>query len=160
MSKHVLINHPGDGDWILDRAGGRFVAGYDHSLANHDAPKDIPGRILGGAVLNNYLGNAIMVHTAGDAPAWCSRDLLWMLFDYCFHQLAVDKVVAPVAVSNHRALTFALHLGFSVETKLRDVVAPGVDLLLLSITPAQCRWLKLRSTNYYSRVNHKAPEHG
>lgn len=148
MSKRILINHPGDGAWIMARVGGTFVPSWDHSLANHD-----DRGILGGFVFNTFLGNAIFVHNAGETKTWCSRELLWMVFDYAFRQLSVGKVLAPVAANNQHALALNLRAGFVVETKLVDAVAPGVDLLLLSMVPQSCRWLKLRPTNYYSRVN-------
>lgn len=144
--KRILINHPGDGAWIMERVGGRFVPGHDHSLANHDDTG-----LLGGFVFNNYVGNAIFVHDAGRAKTWCSRDLMWMLFDYAFHQLGVQKVIAPVAADNIHALELDLKAGFQIETAIADAVAPGVSMLLLSMEATNCRWLRLRSMNYYTR---------
>ena len=43
--KRIIINHPGDGEWIMEYLGGRFFPGHDHSLANHDA---VSGDLLGG----------------------------------------------------------------------------------------------------------------
>jgi hypothetical protein len=143
--RRILINHPVDGEWIMETVGGAFVRGRDHSIANHDQTG-----LLGGFVLNNYTGNAIFVHDAGRVKTWFSRDLAWMLFDYAFHQLGVAKVIGPVAADNFHALNVNLRGGFRIETVIADAMAPGVDMLLLTMVEADCRWLRHRPMNYCS----------
>lgn len=147
MSKRILVNHPGDGDWIAGRTGGVFHPYWDHSLANHD-----DSGLLGGFVFNNFMGNAIMVHDAGRVAHWCSRELMWMIFDYAFNQLKVGKVIAPVPANNIHALTLNLRAGFQLETQIRDVIEPGVDMLILSITKSDCRWLRLPHKSYSRNI--------
>lgn len=149
--RHVRVNYPGDGAWIMDRVGGRFIPGYDHSLANHDEL----GVILGGFVCNNYLGNAIFTHQAGAVKHWCSRELLWMLFTYTFRQLGVAKVYGAVAQNNPHTLKTNLRGGFRLETQLRDAVAPGIDMLILSMTENTCPWLRQRQKHYSGETSPK-----
>lgn len=151
MGRHVRVNYPGDGAWIMDRVGGRFIPGYDHSLANHDGL----GIILGGFVFNNYMGNSIFVHDAGAVKHWCSRELLRMIFAYAFHQLGVAKVYASVAQDNPHALQLDLRAGFRLEGRLGDAVAPGVDMLILSMTENTCPWLRQRQKHYSGETTEK-----
>lgn len=139
----ILIDHPGDGQWILDRAGGTFVPGQDHSFGHYRR-----GELVGGIVASSYLGNLIALHAAGVDPGWCSRELLWMAFHYCFVQLGVHKVVAPVPSDNHRALNVDLRAGFQLETIIKDAWAPGRHLMVLTMTMAQCRWLLIKPHDY------------
>jgi hypothetical protein len=141
--KYIRIDEPGAGEWIMRRCGGVFAPERDRTIANYDGSE-----ILGGFVLSGYLGAAISVHTAGDAPGWCSRDLLWMVFHYAFVQLGCRKVIAPVAADNHHALALDMRAGFRLETVITDVYPNGVDLMVLSMTPDHCRWLNIKPTGY------------
>ncbi len=143
MSRAISINAPGAGDWIMERCEGVFRPGMDHSLSNH---RD--GQILGGFVLSGYLGASIAVHTAGAVRDWCSRDLMWMVFHYAFRQLKCSKMIAPVASDNHHALLLDLRAGFHLEAVIKDALAPGRHLMLLTMGLEDCRWLRIIPQSY------------
>lgn len=143
MSRRILINEPGAGEWIMAQVGGRFSPERDHAISNHDGSE-----ILGGFVLASYLGASIAVHMGGKAPGWCSRDLLWMVFHYAFVQAGVHKVLAPVPSDNHTALSQDLRAGFTVEATIEDALSPGVHLVVLSMTRERCRWLRIKPKAY------------
>jgi hypothetical protein len=146
MSDTILIDYPGDGDWVMGRLGGAFNARTDHSICVH---RD--GHIRGGIVYTGYLGASIVGHSAGDESAWISRDFLWMVFDYVFNQLGCRKLVAMVPSSNTRAISVDLRLGFRLEGRLTEMLAdPTDDLLILTITKAQCKWLRIVPKHYRS----------
>jgi hypothetical protein len=148
MSKSIRVNHPGDGAWVAERAEERFDPERDHSLCNYDG-----SNILGGFIFTDYLVASICVDMAGRDANWCSRELLWMIFDYAFVQLGVHKVIAKVASTNHASLAVTLRAGFVPEAVLKDVL-PGGDMIILTMQRHQCRWLARKSRNY--RSNRKA----
>jgi hypothetical protein len=141
--REIRVDYPGDGQWIMDRVSGVFSPGYDHSFLAL-----IDGARAGGFALCAYLGNSMTVHMAGDHPRWCSRDLLWMVFDYPFNQLGVGKLLAPVSSALPVALDLDTRAGWEVEATIRDVYAPGVDMIVLGMTRARCRWLALRPSGW------------
>lgn len=124
--------------------GPSFRPDVDHSIASYRS-----GTFLGGFVLNSYFGNSIMVHDGAVARDWCSRDMLWMLFHYIFVQLGCHKAYAPVDSTNHHAINLNLRAGWHLEYVLRDAVAPGVHVMLLSMSPVHCPWLRLIPQQYF-----------
>jgi hypothetical protein len=128
----------------MDLCGGCFRPGWDHSIAAH---RD--GEFLGGFVCCNYMGNAIAIHDGAVARDWCSREIMWMLFHYVFRQLGCHKAYAPVPSDNTRALELNLRAGWKLDTVLRDALAPGRHLILLSMEAGACRWLQLQPHRYY-----------
>ena len=137
-----------DGRWIMDQVGGGgFEVGRDHSLAT---VRD--GLLLGGFVVSGLLGRAVSVHMAGRDTHWCSRDLMWMLFDYIFNRLGALKAVALLDSTNILAVSQDLRAGFVMEAVVRDIYdAPDAHLLILTMTPEQCRWLKIKPQAYKLR---------
>ncbi len=134
----LRINAPGAGDWVMQRVGGAFVPGWDHTVSSHQN-----GRQVGGFALCSFLGASITAHMAGEAPGWCTPTLLWMVFDYAFNQLRCLKVLAPVRSDNSKALAINLRGGFRLETVVRDVYAPRVHMMVLSMKRETCPWLRV-----------------
>jgi RimJ/RimL family protein N-acetyltransferase len=58
-------------------------------------------------------------------------------------QLGVKRITGIVAESNLAARKFDEHIGFVLETRLKDAHPQG-DLLIYVMTPDQCRWLALK----------------
>ena len=139
----IRINSPGAGGWIMGQVGGVFRSEHDHSIATFNEC----GEILGGFALMGYTTTTMVVHMAGRDPRWCSRDLLWMLFDYAFVQLRLRKVLATVSTGNPHAIALDLRAGFRIEAIVRDVYDDG-HMLILAMDAARCRWLKMKSNNY------------
>jgi hypothetical protein len=137
--KAIRINHPGDGAWIMGMVQGAYTPETDNSFMNH---RD--GRPVGGFAMCAYLGASVTVHMAGIETGWCSRDLMWIVFDFAFNQLGVRKVIAPVDSTNHIALAQDLRAGFELEATIRDATPDG-HLMLLTMTKDRCKWLKHRS---------------
>jgi len=133
----IRIDHPGDGEWVMQLAGGgRFVTGDDHCFLTTWL-----GERAGGFVACEYTGNAMMMHMGSINPRWLTRTLLWMAFDYPFRQLGVGKVIAPIRADNLAAFKLVRRLGADFETRIRDVYAPDVDMLMLTMTRERCPWL-------------------
>lgn len=143
--KEVLINHPGDGEWIMLRVGGLFNRATDHTVAVHRN-----GRVAGGVVFTGYLGSAITLHMAGSEDNWATRDFLWMVFHYAFVQLGVRKVLGLVSSANTRALSVDARLGFAVVARVPDIYPDGSDLMILAMDKSECKWLALTPKYYRS----------
>jgi hypothetical protein len=146
--KQVLVNAPGDGDWIMLRVGGVFNCVTDHVVAVH---RD--GRCVGGVVFTGYLGSAITLNMAGSEDNWATRDFLWMVFHYAFVQLGCRKVMGLVSAANTRALSVDIRLGFRIVARLEDMFPDGSDMLVLVMERAECKWLKLTPRYYRSNIN-------
>jgi hypothetical protein len=101
------------------------------------------GRLLGGVIYEGMTSNNIFMHQAGFEKTWMSPDLLWVLFDYPFHQLDLGKVCGTIPSSKPELLEFNLRLGFSVECVIKDAYKDG-DLIVLSMRREECRWLRIK----------------
>ena len=73
--REIRIDSPGAGDWIMERAGGYFRDGVNHSFSTHRLDANGDGVILGGFALVGYTGAAMTMHMAGRDKSWFSRDL-------------------------------------------------------------------------------------
>jgi hypothetical protein len=150
--KLIRINSPGDGDWVMMRVGGVFNDKTDHVVA---MARD--ERVCGGVVFTGYLGGAITLHMAGDETNWATPDFLWMVYHYGFIQLGCRKLLGLVASNNTRAISIDLRMGFEIEARVRNIFPDGADLLILSMTRDQAKWLKWKPRNI--RSNKAAWEH-
>jgi hypothetical protein len=145
MPAEIRINDRADGEWVMMRVGSLFNPMLHHCIGLHRN-----GRVRGGVVFTDYIGAAIMVHMAGDETNWATRDFLWMVYDYAFNQLGVRKLLGTVAASNTRALAIDLRMGFHIETRIKDVLPDGGDLLILTMDRSDARWLKVKPRYYRS----------
>jgi hypothetical protein len=101
------------------------------------------GRLLGGVIYDGHTGPSIFIHQAGFDKHWLSKDMLWVSFDYPFNQLQCKKICGTIQASNAPLLEFNKRLGFSEETRIKDAYPDG-DMIILSMTRDECRWLKIK----------------
>ena len=141
----IRIDEPGAGEWVMNLSGGSFNPNGDHSFCSF---KD--NEIIGGFVCAGYFGASWTMHQAGIDPRWCSRELLWMVFDYVFNQTNCIKAVGLVRSDNHRALATNLRGGWILEAVLRDMFGPGIHMMVLTMTREQCRWLDYKPQHWKS----------
>jgi hypothetical protein len=133
--------------WLNDIDHGRQIAhaagtGYDTERDRVISRITSDGNLMGGFVFTNFSQVAIQVHMAGFIPNWCSPTLLVVVFEYVFNQLKVDKLIAPVPSTNIAALEQDKRAGFVEMARLPGLVLDG-DMIVLSMSREQCRWLKL-----------------
>lgn len=128
----------------MNEARGVFTEETDVSIANYRGDE-----LLGGFALTGFNDASMLVHMAGKDPGWCSRDLLWMVFDYAFVQLGLYKLFALVRSNNHAALAQDLRAGFKLDTVLLDAF-PDCHLMILSMKRSECPWLKVKPIHYRS----------
>lgn len=134
----IVINDAAHGEAIAEAAGVIF-----NPSAHQVISRAVDGVLYGGVILTDYTGASITMHMAGFGDNWANRNILWAVFNYAFNQLEVKKVFGQVPETNTRALEIDLKLGFSVETRVKDVFKDG-DLLVVSMYRDQCRWLRLK----------------
>jgi hypothetical protein len=123
--------------------------GFDPNVDGCVARTSGDGQLLGGFVVTNYNGAIAMVHMAG-SPGWCSPRLMWVLFDYSFNYLKLRRLLCTVGSKNLTSLDQVKRAGFVYEHTIKDGTPDG-DLVMLSMSRPNCKWLKLRSR--YLREN-------
>lgn len=132
----ITLNNLTHAREIAKAAGCFFNPECDHCISN--AKGD---RLLGGVIFTGFTGASIGIHAGSFDPRWLDRNMLWIAFSYPFDQLGVDKLFGQIPSDNRKALDFNRKLGFIDEVRVPGVF-PGADLIVMSMTRAQCRWLK------------------
>lgn len=124
------------GPWVTERTGGVYYPGSGQAIG---LEKD--GVLVAGVLYDNFNGRSVQMHVASDGTRrWMTKQYLLRCFDYPFHQLKVRKIIGQVDSENSDALKFDLALGFVVEAVIKDASRKG-DLMILTMTPEQCRWI-------------------
>jgi len=117
---------------------GRGVAVLDCDEDSNDA------ELIAGVWFDGFNGANMNIHVAAvNGRQWMSRKLLSFVFHYAFTQCGVRRLTGFVAESNLAARRFDEHLGFKLETRLKDAVPDG-DMLVYVMRREDCRWLNLR----------------
>lgn len=138
--KHYLLDQPDRvGPYVCGIGGGVWYPGKGETIGLEEN-----GRLIAGAIFDNYNGRSVQVHVAASDPKkfWLGRDGIWLCFAYPFSQLKVSKLLAPVGQGNVAAIRFALHLGFQLEATLKDAHPTG-NLLVYGMHRADCHWLNI-----------------
>lgn len=144
MIVDLHINNSVHGRWIADIAGTSYNPACDIviSRGSRNAPR-------GGVLFTNYTGRSIVAHFAGQGR-WMNRELCWIMADYPFNQLGVERIYGFVPSTNEHALAFDKHIGCKELYRLRDAI-PGGDIVILSLERADCRWLE----GHPQRLSHR-----
>jgi hypothetical protein len=92
---------------------------------------------------NGFIGKICNMHTAY-AEDWhfTPRDMLYKSFDYAFNFEGREKILGIVNSHNAKAMKFDAHLGFKEEHRLPGLHDNGGDVVILSMTRAQCKYLE------------------
>lgn len=127
-----------------DARVSRFVAaqnGGSDFTAHYSIGIERGGEIVAGIVYDNFNPANVCMHVAATVPNWITRKLLYLVFDYPFNCLKVQRVTGLVPSTNESAIRFNIHLGFKHETKLIGAW-PGGDMLVFRMFRHECRFLK------------------
>lgn len=134
MTTRIVHGHD-IGRWVYDRTGGVYTEQDSMSMGRIDEH----GNLIGGVVFENYNGNSVLMHCAGEG-AWINKEFLRVAFGYAFNQLKVHKIIGLVDSTNDKALRLDKHLGFVQEAVITGAGSKG-DLVILTMTQEQCRYL-------------------
>lgn len=126
---------------------GRRIAhaagvGYDPEMDQVLSRVTPEGNLRGGVIFTNYSKVSIQMHMAGFEKNWATPEFLVANFNYPFNQLEVRQVLAAVPSTNVLAMEIDIKLGFELLTLIPGAVPDG-DMVILSMSREQCKWLKL-----------------
>ena len=130
-TEHELI-----GRWMARNDGGFWRPGAKCLGLIRD------GALVAGVMFDWYNGTSIYVSIV--VRGLVTREFLWAICDYPFRQLGCKVVIATVAEGNRASRQFVEHFGFEYAGAIPDG-DPSGDLLIYTIRPNQCKWLKTRS---------------
>ncbi len=137
-------------EWVAKRTGehGNFGAAVGFGVERN-------GELIAGVVYNEWNGVNINQHCAAvHGSNWMSRELLWMAFDYPFNQAKVKRITGLVGEKNMPSRRLNEHLGFVLETRLKDAHPDG-DMLVYVLRREQCRWLGKTPLKAINRGSHE-----
>lgn len=112
------------------------------------------GKILAVVAYNYFNGASVHVHIAAEGTDWLNMGFRWYCFHYPFNELGVKKIISPTSSTNKKALRFAKHLGFKKEATIKDAHPDG-DIILLTMTPEECKYLEKEEGNPLVKLNIK-----
>lgn len=122
-------------DWMLDR-----FPDNKHFLPFTTICEVKDDKLVAAVWLENYTGKSAIIHVCGE-KGWCTRKFLHAVFDYCFNQLKLYKIIGTVCSSNVRANEFDKRLGFVCECVIKDTELGG-DTIIYTMTKQQCKFLR------------------
>lgn len=137
----------------------RLLLGYDREIAEWVRGQlDMSGgfgdcsaigivkddKLVAGVVYYNHRPPGIEMAIASTTPKWCTRKILFHLFDYPFNQLGVRRITALVDSTNQPVRAFDERLGFVHEGTLRQG-HPNDDAEIYGMLKSECRWINERS---------------
>ena len=93
-------------------------------------------------VFCNFQGKSCQMHIASNASHWMTKGFLKVAFDYPFNKLKLKVIIGVVSGLNEKALKLDRHLGFEEIANIADAHKDG-NLVILTMRPEQCKWLKL-----------------
>lgn len=125
------------GPWVTARLGGTWSPTTSRAMG-----QVVDGELVGGAIVEAFNNRTAISHVAGTSPQWLTKTFTLVFFDYVFNQAGFDVLLGPVDSTNVQALRFDTHLGFRPEAMIAGGGKDGVDLILLTMRRADCRWLK------------------
>lgn len=101
------------------------------------------GKNLMVVAFNAFMGRVCQIHVAmADGFHFSPREFLRALFHHAFVTFGVRKLLGIVNSKNTRALRYDLHIGFVEEYRLHGLHDDGGDIVIVSMTPEQCRYLE------------------
>lgn len=123
------------GKWIQEHDGGYYRAESQCIGLERD------GELIAGVMYDWHNDASIYMHVASGPKRWMDRSYLRAVFAYPFIQLKCNVIIGLVAEDNFSARRFDEHIGFTLEHRIKGA-DPAGDLLIYTMRPEQCRWLK------------------
>lgn len=138
MKKIITDRQNELGEWLCSRTEGQYTPNIGTYIGLEEN-----GTLCAVVGFDNYNGASISMHVAGEGKRWINREYLWYCFYYPFEQLKVNKILGLVSSDNLDALRFDRHLGFKQEAVISNA-CPNGDLIILTMTKDQCKFLHIR----------------
>jgi RimJ/RimL family protein N-acetyltransferase len=131
-----IVNGPQVGEYVTAQTQGGFDV--DRSVA---IGLERDGKIVAGTVYENWNGVSVVCHIAWErvTPAYMAA-----VYDYPFNVANVDKIIGPISSNHTRALALVSKMGFSEEARIKGAAHDSGDIVLMTMTPNECRYLEPR----------------
>ena len=100
----------------------------------------VEGKLIGVVGYFGFAGLTCQICDAGEGN-WLSRELIRATFDYPFRQLNMEYLFAKIRATNARALRLDRRVGFKDFARLHDGWTLGEDMIVLTMSRADCRWI-------------------
>lgn len=134
----------GEDDDLCRWAAATIGAGGGFSSDAHAIGMEVDGEIVAVTVWNCFERYNCLMSVASDGSRrWLTREFLFRSFAYPFLQLGLPRVTLKADEGNVPSLKFALHLGFSVEGRLRKAAGGVRDDIVFGMLREECRWIDL-----------------
>lgn len=131
-----LITGPMAGTWVAAQINGSYIPGASQAIG-----LERDGSMVAGVLYEHWNGRSIVAHIA--VSGRMNPAFLAAIFDYPFNVCGVQKVICPIPSDNARSIKLASNMGFREEARISDA-APTGDIILYTITKADCRFLRKR----------------
>jgi len=135
----IRFNNRDDGFAIAEVAGTAFNPFRDVSICR--VKDDVP---YGGVIFCNYTEESIAMHSGGFRSNWTNRDILFVMFDYPFNQLKVNRIFGYVPEDNEHAIHINENLGFVHVVRIEGLFKNNTACLLMKMERTACRFLGIR----------------
>ena len=100
------------------------------------------GRIVAGAVYNNFRGHDIQLSFASEDPRWATKGNIRAVFHYPFEQLGCVRVTAITSKANRRARRLIEGVGFKMEGVHPKAWDGRQTAISYGIAKENCKWLR------------------
>lgn len=100
-------------------------------------------RMIAGVLYEGFNGQSVWMHVAAEpGKRWMTREYLRYAFQYPFNEMGVHSILGWVESNNEVARRFDEHLGFRVETVLKEAGPGGQDVLIYRMRRDECRFIR------------------
>lgn len=133
-------------EWMREMKPSEFGSLHGEAIGWHNGKG-----LVAGVAYTDFNGVNICMHVVGLGSKWLNREYLYTCFDYSFNKCKVRRVTGLVGEGNLEARRFDEHLGFKLETTLRDAHPTG-NLLVYRMTRPECRWISQDFSKRYAKA--------
>ena len=100
------------------------------------------GKIVAACVADSFSAVGCNVHYGIENPMVIKHGFIHKIAHHLFIERGRTVIFGLVPASNLKALKLDKHIGFVEEARLREAYDVGVDLVILRMDKASCRWLQ------------------
>jgi hypothetical protein len=122
------------GHWVCAMTHGKYAPETSSCIGF-----ERDGKIVAGTMFENFNGRSMVAHMAIDGRA--SREFYQYVAKYVFEECGVYKLIGPVPSDNLKAIHLDKKMGFIEECRIENA-APNGDIVILTLTKHNCRFLK------------------
>ena len=95
--------------------------------------------------LDSVVGKTCRIHVSmAEGFNHTPKAMLQAVFDFAFNEEGHAMLVGIVNSKNEKAMRYDLHLGFIEHTRLPEMHDNGGDIVVLTMTREQCRYLNMK----------------